>query len=168
MRGRREVTAVRDSSLYRRHFSPSLVLPVHGLPAASPQANRTVLSAAAISKCQSNREEEPPSRQLRIHHEQVKGDVLLDVLARDLCLCPDTSSRCTAEKSQQLAARLQPSTSSPRRVFISFLCESSTLEAGQLWLGVRKSVLERYLNGAKMMQVCPRRLPDIWHAKYLD
>lgn len=92
-------------------FLPVSCSPRAWPPAASPRANRAALSASAVSKCQSNRERSRlrcSSHQLRIHHERVKGDVLLHVLAQDLCLCPDTSSRCTAEKSQQPAARLQP------------------------------------------------------------
>lgn len=92
-------------------FLPVSCSPCARPPAASPRANRAILSASTVSKCQSNRERSrprPSSPQPRIHHEQVKGDVLLHVLTQDLCLCPDTLSRCTAEKSQQLVARLQP------------------------------------------------------------
>lgn len=87
-------------------FLPVSCSPRARPPAASPPANRAILSASTVSKCQSNRERSRPRP--RIHHEQVKGDVLLHVLTQDLCLCPDRLSRCTAEKSQQLAVQLQP------------------------------------------------------------
>lgn len=122
-------------------FLPVSCSPSTRPPAASPRANRAVLSASAVSKCQSNRERSRPrlsSRQLRIHHEQVKGDVLLHVLAQVLCLCPDTSSRCTAEKSQH---DFSPEFQVPGG-FHKLPGESSRLEADQLWLGARESPLE--------------------------
>lgn len=92
-------------------FLPVSCSPRARPPAASPRANRAVLSASAVSKCQSNRERSrprPSSRQPRVHHERVKGDVHLHALTQDLRLRPDALSRCAAEKSQQLAARLRP------------------------------------------------------------
>lgn len=118
--------------ILRSHtFSPSF-LPVSCSPrarppAASPRANRAVLSASAVSKCQSNRERSrprPSSCQPRIHHERVKGDVLLHVLTQDLRLRPDTLSRLYGREESTTGGATSALNFNSPAGFISFLARA--------------------------------------------
>lgn len=154
-------------------FLPVSCSPRTRPPAASPRANRAVLSAFAVSKCQSNRERSP---------RRISSAFIMS-RSKETCLFMSSHRICVCVLIRWVGAR-------PRRVnnwrrdfslefrvpagFHKLPRESSRLEADQLWLGAHESVLERYLWTAQKWckargsPMRPRCLPDIWDAKYLD